>query len=117
MSNITKYHNKKIKDAEGRLFDSKKEFLRWQELKVLELNGDITELQRQVPFTLIPKQRRTTPLRSGKTTEMMCKYNADFVYKKNGELIVEDTKGVLTPEYVIKRKLMKYIHNIEIQEV
>ena len=46
MSNITKYHNKKIKDAEGRLFDSKKEFLRWQELKVLELNGDITELQR-----------------------------------------------------------------------
>ena len=50
----------------------------------------------------------------GKQTES---YIADFVYKKNGETIVEDTKGVRTKEYIVKRKLMLWVHHITITEV
>ena len=43
---------------------------------------------------------------------------ADFVYKdKNGVLVVEDTKGVRTADYVIKRKLMLWVHKIRIKEI
>lgn len=51
--------------------------------------------------------------------EKACKYIADFVYTDNetGQTIVEDTKGVRTKEYIIKRKLMLYLHGIRIKEV
>ena len=38
-------------------------------------------------------------------------------YEENDNLVVEDTKGVKTKEYIIKRKLMLYIHGIKIKEV
>lgn len=44
-------------------------------------------------------------------------YIADFVYYRDGEYIVEDTKGVRTKDYIIKRKLMLYVHGIKIKEV
>ena len=45
-------------------------------------------------------------------------YIADFVYKdKDGELIVEDTKGFRTADYIIKRKLMLWVYNIRIKEI
>lgn len=51
--------------------------------------------------------------------EKSCKYIADFVYTDNetGQTVVEDTKGVQTKEYIIKRKLMLYLHGIRIKEV
>lgn len=51
--------------------------------------------------------------------EKACKYIADFVYTDNdtGQTVVEDTKGVRTKEYIIKRKLMLYLHGIRIKEV
>ena len=44
---------------------------------------------------------------------------ADFVYTKDGEMIVEDTKSPVTrtKDYIIKRKLMRYIHGIAISEI
>ena len=36
---------------------------------------------------------------------------------KDGNEVVEDTKGMRTKEYIIKRKLMLYIHKIKIQEI
>ena len=51
-------------------------------------------------------------------TERPVKYIADFVYTdKSGRLVVEDAKGVRTDVYVIKRKLMRQVHGIEIIEV
>ena len=44
-------------------------------------------------------------------------YIADFAYMQDGKYIVEDTKGVKTPEYVIKRKLMLWLQGIRIREV
>ena len=102
-----KYNNTKIR-VDGRLFDSKAEAARWQELQLLERAGEITELERQVEYELIPKQKG----------ERAVKYIADFRYvDHDGKTVVEDTKGVRTPVYILKRKLMKYVHGITIQEV
>lgn len=102
--------------ADGKQFDSKKEAARYSELLLEQKLGRISDLETQVPFVLIPSQK----LRSGKT-ERGVKYIADFVYIKDGEKIVEDTKGYKKGAayniFVIKRKLMKYIHDIEIREV
>lgn len=51
--------------------------------------------------------------------EYPCRYIADFVYTDNatGSTVVEDTKGVRTKEYIIKRKLMLWVHGIRIREV
>lgn len=108
----SKYHSKKAV-VNGIVFDSKKEARRYIELKMLERQGEISDLNRQVKFNLIPAQKQ-----GKKTIERACDYYADFVYRRrDGCVIVEDTKGVKTPEYIIKRKLMLWIHKIKIQEV
>ena len=68
---------------------------------------------------LIPAQKI-----DGKVFERAVKYRADFVYKdKNGETVVEDVKGYRDPssagfaKFVLKRKLMLYVHGIRIREV
>lgn len=106
-----KYGNKKVQ-YNGLTFDSARERDRWIELKILEGGGIISALSRQVEFELLPSQRI-----EGKVKERAVKYRADFVYQKNGKTIVEDSKGFKTPEYIIKRKLMLFIHHIEVIEV
>ena len=51
--------------------------------------------------------------------EKSCVYIADFVYKdeETGRTVVEDAKGVKTKDYIIKRKLMLWLHGIRIAEV
>ena len=98
----TKYGNVKVHG-----FDSKAEYARWQELKLLEKAGQISDLKRQVPFDLA-----IGPM-------LICRYRADFVYfdVKRGEWIVEDVKGVKTATYQIKKKLMLALYGIRIKEV
>ena len=108
---MQKYRSKKT-TIDGITFDSKKEAARYQELKLLESSREIEDLQTQVKFVLIPAQRI-----KGKVVERQCTYKADFVYKANGETIVEDTKGFRTKDYIIKRKLMLQVHGIRIREV
>lgn len=76
--------------------------------------GLISDLREQVRYLLVPSQR----LDDG-TLERPVHYVADFVYTDNetGRTVVEDTKGVRTKEYIIKRKLMLYVHGIRIKEV
>ena len=88
--------------------DSTRETKRATELQWLEQLGEITDLQYQVRYTLVPKQPGERPV----------EYRADFVYKNNaGELMVEDAKGVRTKDYVIRRKLILSVHGIRIAEV
>lgn len=105
---VNKYGAKKITDpSTGFVFDSKAEYKRWVELRFLEIGGHITDLRRQVVFELIPKQ----------DGERACNYVADFVYiDSDGNTVVEDTKGVRTDAYKIKRKLMLYKYGIKIKE-
>ncbi len=120
---MTKYHSKKAY-AGGVVFDSRKEARRYNELRYLMQVGEISDLRRQVKFVLIPAQREAETIgkrggvKKGRLLERECAYVADFVYKdKNGCYVVEDTKGFRTPEYIIKRKLMLWVHGIQIKEI
>lgn len=119
---LPKYNNKKT-IVDGEVFDSKKEAVRYQELLLLEKAEAISNLQRQVKFVLIPAQREADTagprggIKKGRTLEKECSYVADFVYRENGRMVVEDTKGFKTKEYIIKRKLMLHVHGIQIREI
>lgn len=110
-----KYKNKKVTTDDG-TFDSKRELQRWELLKDMENQGLISDLKRQVDFELLPKQVLITK-RGRLQCELPVKYTADFVYTENGQQIVEDAKGMKTKEYILKRKMMKFFHDIEIKEV
>lgn len=94
-------------------YDSKKEHKRANELKLMQRAGLIANLREQVKYVLIPTQRDS----AGNLMERECSYYADFVYDVDGKTVVEDTKGVRTPEYRLKRKLMLYVHGISIVEI
>ena len=120
---MKKYRNNKI-EVNGILFDSKKEANRHAELLLLEKAGEIHDLQMQVRFVLIPKQYSKTEFTKAgkpKVAESECSYIADFVYiTADGEKVVEDVKNPYLrkePRYRIKRKLMLWVHGIEIKEV
>lgn len=122
---MRKYRNRKT-TVDGIVFDSMHEAHRYRELSLLQRAGEITELEMQKEFELIPAQyeifarygKKGQRITDGKRCiEKPVKYKADFVYKENGEEIVEDAKGVKTKDYIIKRKLMLYVHGIKIKEV
>lgn len=108
---MSKYGSRKI-TVDGITFDSRKEYFRWHELSLLAKAGVVSELQRQVKFELLPSQRV-----AGKVVERPVHYVADFVYQENGQTVVEDTKGFKTKDYILKRKMMLYMHGIRIREV
>ena len=124
---MNKYKAKKTL-FNGRLYASKKEAQRAAELQLMEKAGIITNLQEQVPFELIPAQyeyyeRYSTKgrkLNDGRRCiERAVVYVADFVYRENDKVVVEDTKSkaTRTKEYVIKRKLMLERLGIRVREV
>lgn len=95
-------------------YASRKEARRAAQLQLLQRAGHISGLRQQVPFQLIPAQYSP----DGKLLERACSYIADFVYHDaEGRLVVEDTKGMRTDVYIIKRKLMLHVHGIAIREV
>jgi len=98
-----KYRNKKTV-IEGIKFDSKLESKRYQELKILERQGIIKNLQLQPTFELLPTFKKANKTYR-KTT-----YIADFSYWDNeqGKYIVEDVKGFRTDVYKLKKKLFEY---------
>lgn len=113
-----KYHARKVV-AQGQVFDSEKEYARYLELKLLEKAGEISGLERQVKYDLIPKQMDE----EGKMIERPTVYVADFQYRDNntGEFIVEDVKGYRRGQayavFSLKRKLMLWRYGIKIREV
>lgn len=100
-----KYHARKT-EVDGILFDSAHEAKRYGELRFNLLAGNIQNLRLQVPYVLIPKSEY-----GGKI-----EYIADFVYEENGRVIVEDAKGVRTPVYKLKKRLMAELYGIKIKE-
>lgn len=110
-----KYNNKIIHRKDGK-FDSKKEYSVWLKLKRQQEMGLIRDLKRQVPFVLIPTQYEIVD-KKRKVIEKECKYVADYVWIDNetNESVIADCKGIQTPEFVIKRKLMLYIFGIKIK--
>ena len=100
----TKFRNTKTKVGDL-TFDSKLEAGRYAQLVRLQELGQIFNLELQAKFVLMVNR------------SLICKYIADFVYiDLDGNRIVEDAKGVRTREYILKKKLMKALHGIDIKE-
>ena len=126
-----KYYNVKTRTSDGLVHDSTLEARRWEQLLLLQRAGKITDLKRQVRFELLPNQYETRERYSDKTgnrlkdevklIERKVEYVADFTYTDadTGELVVEDTKSAatMTPEFIIKKKLMYAIHGIKVKIV
>lgn len=89
-----KYGNRKV-ELDGEKFDSIAERDRWASLRLMERAGEIQSLRRQVRFPL-----------SGADGTRVCDYIADFVYRRDGVVVIEDVKGVVTDAFRIKAKLM-----------
>ena len=104
-----KYHAKKT-TVDGIEFDSAKEAKRYAKLRASEDAGKIQHLRLQVPFELLPSFECDGVKYRGMS------YVADFVYCRDGKQVVEDVKGVKTPEYKLKKKLMAYVNHINIEE-
>lgn len=105
----SKYHAKKTV-VEGIEFDSAREAKRYTRLRALEEEGKIQHLRLQVPFELLPSFECDGVKYRG------MKYVADFVYVRDGKVVVEDCKGFRTPEYKMKKKLMAYVNHVNIEE-
>lgn len=102
---MSKYNAVKT-TIDGQTFASKAEAKRYLELKGFERQGLISGLHTQVRFELVPKQ----------DGERAVSYVADFVYTQDDKLVVEDVKGMRTPVYKLKKKLMLYRHGIRVLE-
>ena len=91
-------------DSDGIVHASKKEMNDWLDLKRLEKIGAIRDLKRQVHFPLVVDGER------------ICVYVADATYTtKEGEYVVQDSKGILTPVFRLKAKLFRAIMGIDIR--
>ena len=119
----SKYRNEKV-EYDGMTFDSKRERDRYIVLKDAERQGIISDLVCQPKFTLLPAQyhEETVQLKTKVKTVRKCDflattYTGDFQYTKDGNVVVEDVKGMLTPEYRLKEKMMAYFHHIIIRRV
>ena len=118
-----KFNNKKMDTPDG-VFDSKGEYQRWLFLCEAARTGEISGLKRQVRYTLIPTQFRTETVQlKTKTKEVQrvaereITYTADFVYLKNGEIVVEDFKGFPNDRWPLKKAMMLFFHHIAVREV
>jgi hypothetical protein len=102
---MSKYHAIKT-EVDGIVFASKREASRYSELKLLEAAGEIFDLKLQPKFPIVVNKQK------------ICTYIADFEYElSDGTKITVDVKGVKTPVYRLKKKLMKACFGIEITEV
>lgn len=99
----SKYRNVKTV-VNGIEFASKKEARRYSELRLLERGGLIQDLELQVKYPLV-----INGIKVGS-------YIADFRYQEGHTVKVEDTKGMKTPVYRLKAKLMKALYGITILE-
>jgi Protein of unknown function (DUF1064) len=95
-------------DADGNVYASKAEMLRWFELLKLLAAHQIFNLKRQVRFDL----------HAGEPPVVVTWYVADSTYEDSaGNRTVEDVKGVSTREFKIKQRMMAAEYGIEIQLV
>lgn len=95
-------------NGEPRMFDSKKEAERYDELLLMQREGRLRNLKLQPSFTL---QEGFVDADTGERVKPII-YRADFSYEVDSgsgwhwRLVIEDVKGIRTKEYVMKRKMM-----------
>ena len=106
---MNKYRAVKV-ELDGHKFDSKKEAARYQELKLLETAGEISQLRLQPAYKLIIAG---IPICYDNGRQAV--YRGDFEYVRNGMIIIEDVKGVRTDVYKLKRAIMRAMDRIIVE--
>jgi hypothetical protein len=96
----TKYNSSKV-EFQGITFDSKQEFDFYLELLSQKERGEISEIQLQPKFELLPKYEYQGKKKQG------ISYTADFAVVKNGELVIFDVKGMETQQGNMRRKMFE----------
>ncbi len=86
-------------------FASQAEARRYDALRQEERLGLIRDLRLQEAFPIEVRGKK------------ICVWLADFSYRRGDILTVEDVKGVRTPVYRIKKKLVEAIFGIKVVEV
>lgn len=101
-----KYHARAVV-RDGVRFDSTAEADRYAALRWLEKAGQIRDLERQPVFALVVNGQKVG------------NYRGDFAYTvvATSERITEDVKGVRTPVYRLKKKLVAALHGVAIAEI
>lgn len=92
-------------EVDGIRFASKGEARRYQDLCLMQRAGAISRLTLQPRFPLVVEGVKVGT------------YVGDFRYEQDGKVVIEDFKGVRTPVYRLKAKLMRALYAIEIHEV
>lgn len=92
-------------EIDGIKFASKREAVRYSQLKLLQRAGQISELKLQPRYPLAVNGLH------------VCTYVGDFDYLEGARLVTEDAKGVKTPEFIIKAKLFHALYGREVQLV
>ncbi|HFU6418556.1 TPA: DUF1064 domain-containing protein, partial [Listeria monocytogenes] len=107
-STRNKYNAKKVV-IDNIKFDSKAEAAYYQQLKLLKMSGEVVSFDLQPEFIL-----QDSFVKNGKKYHAI-KYRADFLVRyKDGHEELIDVKGMLTNEFILKRKLfeMRYMQSI-----
>ncbi|EAC9888691.1 DUF1064 domain-containing protein [Listeria monocytogenes] len=108
-STRSKYNAKKVV-IDNIKFDSKAEAAYYQQLKLLKMSGEVVSFDLQPEFIL-----QDSFVKNGKKYHAI-KYRADFLVRyKDGHEELIDVKGMLTNEFILKRKLfeMRYMQSIK----
>lgn len=103
----SKYHARRCECSQGgvlHVHDSLKERARCFVLHQRQAAGEITELTLRPRYALIVQGR------------LIGHYTGDFFYHEHGAVVVEDTKGVRTRDYLLRKKLMRAVHGVAIRE-
>jgi len=102
-------------DADGNVFDSKGEMRRWNELLLMQRAGEISDLERQVALPLMiagnPIKIRSPRYAQGRAVV----YIADFRYREPGGVVIEDFKGVWTPEARLKIAIVEAQYGVRVK--
>tara|TARA_R110000787_G_scaffold160652_4_gene274237 strand:+ start:992 stop:1336 length:345 start_codon:yes stop_codon:yes gene_type:complete len=109
----SRYANRKSKynavktEVDGIVFDSKAEAKRYGELRLLLMADEIRQIELQPKFPCHVNG------------DLICTYVADFKYRdqRTGERVIEDVKGMKTPVYKLKKKLVEALYALEIVEI
>lgn len=101
-----KYRAQRTYCANGHWHPSKAEAKRCDELHILQRAGEISRLEFEPAFPISINGVK------------VCTYKADFSYFTNESRVIEDVKGVLTPVYRLKKKLVEaFYQGVKIVEV
>lgn len=99
-----KFKAKRTPCHHGHVHASKKEAGRCNDLHMLQRAGAISELEQQ------PVYRFTVDGRAVMVGKRQLKFTPDFRYIENGKVIVDDSKGMRTRDYIVRAAFFRAFH-------